>query len=65
MNKCIKIFPDIDIFLFSCGNLADEKLNEKITICKNRIVFIYVINKTDPLEKTLMLGKIAGGRRRG
>ena len=65
MNKCIKIFPEIDIFLFSCGNLADEKLNEKITICKNRIVFIYVINKTDPLEKTLMLGKIAGGRRRG
>ena len=27
--------------------------------------FGHLIQKTDPLEKTLMLGKIEGGRRRG
>ena len=27
--------------------------------------FGYLMRRTDPLEKTLMLGKIEGGRRRG
>ena len=27
--------------------------------------FGYLMQRTDPLEKTLMLGKIEGGRRRG
>ena len=45
--------------------LNSEYLLEGLLLKLNLQYFGYLMRRTDSLEKTLMLGKIEGGRRRG
>ena len=45
--------------------ISPEYLLEELMLKLNLQYFGHLIRRTDSLEKTLMLGKIEGGRRRG